>query len=157
MPNKNYRRLSTNGAFISFALLQFLFPVYLTAQSTLSGKQHTVVAHWKLDATNGGVEFYHSIVECGGKKVVFLKFKNNNSNSVKVYWREIFFTQQSGSTAEGPFREKDLILLPGETAESDCENIKQAELVTRPDQITPVYQAKVLKFSFRDIRVAKSY
>ncbi len=111
---------------------------------------------WNLDATVSNVELYHAISECNGKKVVFLKFNNKNSGPVTVYWKEVFITQEKNAEkTEGPFGEKQLVLSSGETFSSGCDDIKQKELLARPDQITPVYQAEIIKFNFQDIRVTQ--
>lgn len=126
----------------------FVFPIILPAAK--------LPPKWIFDTTINKVDFYHSIVDCGGKQVVFLKFNNHNSTPVKVSWNEVFTTQQQNrKKIEGPFREKQVILLAGETTESDCENIKRHELLARPNQLTPVYQAAIVKFSFTDIKVSK--
>ena len=115
-----------------------------------------VINSWIFDKTVGNVDFYHLIAVCGRNKVVFLKFNNKNSYKVNVSWQEVFITKQKNAEkTEGPFRQKQLVLLPGETSQSDCENIKQDELLARPDQTTPVYRAQITKFIFKDVIVTR--
>lgn len=126
----------------------FLSPIILQAAK--------LPPKWIFDTTINKVDFYHSIVECGGKKVVFLKFNNHNSTAVKVTWNEVFTTQfQNKKKLEGPFREKQVTLSAGETSVTDCDNIRRHELLARPNQLTPVYDAAIVKFSFTDIKVTK--
>jgi len=110
---------------------------------------------WQLDKTVDGVEFYHAISSCSGKKVVFLKLVNKNSYSVKASWKELFATQFD-KELEGYKGKKHLVLSPGETSETSCTTARHKELVVLPSQITPTYEADISSFSFKEISVSKS-
>ena len=125
------------------------------AQGTASGNL-TPPLKWQLDATIGGVQFYHAITTCNGKKVVFLKFDNRNNSAVKVSWKEVFVLQQSATKVEDLLGRKQLTVQPGETFQSNCTEQKQQELLTpRVQQVTPVDKGEIVKFSFKDIKVTK--
>ena len=109
---------------------------------------------WILDQTTGNVSFYHMITFCSGNKVVFLKFDNKNDYAVNLSWQETFVTMdRSAEKKEGPFKSKELTVASGETAASDCEDQKQAILIAKPDQNSPVYRADIRQFSFVNVTV----
>lgn len=115
-----------------------------------------VSVEWILDSRVSGVECYYSIQQCDGKSAVFLKFENKNAEPVKIYWRETFIIDHpDGHKVYNTPLLKELVLLPGETAEPDCEDTKQTALITHPIQASPVYKEKVIKFIFKDIKVSQ--
>lgn len=125
------------------------------AQGTASGNL-TPPLKWQLDATVGGVQFYHAITTCNGKKVVFLKFNNRNSSAVNVSWKEVFVLQQNATKVDDLLGQKKLTVQPGETLQSNCAEQKQRELLTpRVQQVTPVDKGEIVKFSFKNIKVTK--
>lgn len=142
-----------------FLLFLILFSSQLAiqaaAQGTASGDL-TPPLKWQLDATVGGVQFYHALTTCNGKKVVFLKFNNRNSGAVKVSWKEVFVLQQNATKVDDLLGQKQLTVQPGETFQSNCAEQKQRELLTpRVQQVTPVDKGEIIKFSFKDIKVTK--
>src|SRR5687767_12988572 len=65
----------------------------VSSNGKLTASQADPVPQWVLYASVRNVDFYYRIGECTGKKVVFLKFNNRNSQKVKVSWKEVFNTQ----------------------------------------------------------------
>ncbi len=125
------------------------------AQASSSGNQ-TNVLKWQLSATLGGVQFYHAIATCNGKKVVFLKFNNQNPSTVTIAWKEAFTLQQNSEKGEDMPGQKQLTLPPGVLSQLGCADQKQMELLTpRVQQVTPVDRGEIVKFSFKDIKVTK--
>ncbi|NTS42361.1 hypothetical protein HRG84_15780 [Flavisolibacter sp. BT320] len=145
----------------------FLFLVLLTAAfsvansappswSVLLKKQPASVAiDWQLDATVNGVEFYHAITECGGRKIVFLKVNNKNAYKVNVSWKEVFTTVE-GKEVAGAEAQKTLQLPTGEAFETSCETMTRKELVILPERVTPTYVVKIAKFNYKDIAVSRA-
>jgi hypothetical protein len=140
--------------FVFITTSSFQLQNYLAVQSNSPGKQNFDV-DWQLDATVSGVQFYHSITGCNGKKVVFLKFVNTNNYQVKIAWKEVFATQ-ADQKVEGFLGQKKLLLSPGETSETDCENARRKECLILPSQVSPTYNADILKFDYKEITVSKS-
>ncbi len=135
------------------------------AFSSFSSPERAIAAHgkvspsqvdpspgWVLYASVHNVDFYYRIGECTGKKVVFLKFNNRNTQKVKVSWKEVFNTQFEVQK-EGFRGTKQLMLPVGETAQSDCSNLKVKELLVLPSQVNPSYHADIKKFHFKNISV----
>ena len=112
------------------------------------------VIQWQLDKTVGGVEFYYAISTCNKENVVFIKMNNKNSYSVEVSWKEVFQTQLE-KNKEGFAGTKKITISSGETFESDCNNIRQPQLVVLAGQISPTYIATISGFSFKDISVTR--
>ena len=110
------------------------------------------ITEWILDKTIGNVDFYHSITVCNGKKVVFLKFNNKNSYSVKITWKEIFKIQ-TGEIKDGFMGKKELVLSSGITTPNDCTDVVNKKSIVLPSEIDPVFVAEILDFSFKDITV----
>ena len=110
------------------------------------------ITEWILDKTIGTVDFYHSITVCNGKKVVFLKFNNKNSYSVKITWKEIFKIQ-TGEIKDGFMGKKELVLSSGITTPNDCTDVVNKKSIVLPSEIDPVFVAEILDFSFKDITV----
>ena len=120
-----------------------------------SSIKEKVDVDWQLDATVSGVQFYHSLTRCNGIKVVFLKFVNTNTYQVKIAWKEVFATQ-ADPKIEGYMGQKKLLLPPGETSETNCENSSHKECLILPSQVTPTYNADILKFEYKEIIVSKA-
>jgi len=108
-------------------------------------------ASWTLDATVDNVECYYKIESCNGFTAVFLRFNNKNLNNVKITWKEVFTTQVE-NTLPSFVGQKELILIPGATADNDCNSVNEI-LIIRTPQITPLYAAEVKKFNFSNITV----
>jgi hypothetical protein len=152
-------RLKQATFHLLFLLLLTFFSFQLTfqaaAQGTASGNL-TPPLKWQLDATVGGVQFYHAITTCNNKKVVFLKFNNRNNSAVKLSWKEVFELQQDSERVENLLGQKHLTLQPGELFQSSCADQKQKVLLTpRVQQVTPVDRGDIVKFSFKEIKVTK--
>lgn len=111
---------------------------------------------WQLDKTVSGVQFFYAIAACHGKDgdVVFLKMNNKNAYAVEVLWKEVFQTQIE-KEAEGYGGEKKIVLQPGETFESDCNNATRKELLIVAQQAFPTYIATIAKFNYKEITVKK--
>ena len=140
-----FRKQHRKTAF-GFLLGLFLVPVFVQA---------VMPAGWILDTTVNGVEFYHSIQECNGKKAVFLKFNNRNSYQVKVSWKEVFATQQEAKV-EGGKGQKEMIIPTGVTVPASCtDNINRKNIVL-PSEVSPMYVAEIRGYSFKDIQVTKT-
>jgi hypothetical protein len=131
----------------------FSFPAGdLSSNSKSTSLQADPQPGWVLYASVRNVDFYYRIGECTGKKVVFLRFNNRNTQKVKVSWKEVFNTQFEVQK-EGFRGTKHLMLPVGETAQSDCSNLKVKELVVLPSHVNPSYNAEIKKFHFKSINV----
>lgn len=108
---------------------------------------------WVFDKTVQNVDLYHMITACEGQKVVFLKFNNRNMYKVKISWKEVFVTQME-KAREGFRGMKQLILPPGETAQSDCTDVKNKECLIVASQVSPAYPAEIIQFEFKNINVS---
>ena len=108
--------------------------------------------NWVLDKTVNHVDCYYLLTECGGKKVVLLKFNNKNTYKVKVTWKEVFDTQLQKGVA-GFRGKKQLLIAPGETFASGCADSKNKELLVLPADVIPTYAAEIVAFEFNDIQV----
>ena len=62
------------------------------------------------------------------------------------------FTTQVENTLPSFVGQKELILIPGATADNDCNSVNEI-LIIRTPQITPLYAAEVKKFNFSNITV----
>ena len=124
----------------------------VSSNGKLTQSQTDPVPEWVLYASVRNVDFYYRIGECTGKKVVFLKFNNRNTQKVKVSWKEVFNTQFEVQK-EGFRGTKHLMLPIGETAQSDCSNLRIKELLVLPGHVNPSYNADIKKFHFKNISV----
>lgn len=146
--------------YLRFRPLYFLFILLLLSAQGISALPYQQppalqnTPQWRLDKTVSGVEFYYAITTCNKENVVFLKMNNKNSYPVEVSWKEVFQTQLE-KNKEGFAGTKKIALSPGETFESECNNIHQPLLVVMAGQISPTYVAIVSAFSFKDISVTK--
>ena len=147
----------------SFSLLLFLlfFSGFSFANRSphplhlMKKQQSAVVVDWQLDATVNGVEFYHAVVECGGRNVVFLKLNNKNGYKVNATWKEVFTTRE-GKELVGEQGQKKVLLSTGEIVETSCENINRKELVILPEQVHSAYVVSIAKFQYKDITVSRA-
>jgi hypothetical protein len=128
--------------------------LFAFSSKPLNGPQPN--APWVLDTTVANVDFFYMISECEGKKVVFLKFNNRNSNKVKVNWKEVFSTQFE-KHREGFRGEKQLVLSQGETFQSDCSQINVKECMVLPSEVSPSYNADIVTFRFSKISVGNAF
>jgi hypothetical protein len=145
-------------SFLFLLLLLSAFSVSNSAPPSLSALQKqpvTVAVEWQLDATVNGVEFYHAIAECKGRKIVFLKVNNKNAYKVNVSWKEVF-TSVEGQKVAGANSPKKLLLSTGETFEASCETTIRKELVILPEQVHPTHVIKIAKFNYNDIAVSRA-
>src|SRR5262245_57752092 len=120
--------------FITTSLCLLMAPSILLASQLKHGGivhaseysvQPTPLTEWILDTTVGNVDCYHQVTDCNGKKVVFLKFNNKNNYKVTITWKEVFVTKQVPQKQDGAFGQKQLVITPGETSQTDCTDIKQ--------------------------------
>ena len=138
----------------------FSFPVNRFSQQMVSrnagllpnGNGKPAADTWVFDKTVQNVDLYHMITACEGRKVVFLKFNNRNAYKVKISWKELFVTQME-KAREGFRGMKQLVLPPGETAQSDCTDVKNKECIIVSSQVSPAYPAEILQFEFKNINV----
>lgn len=107
---------------------------------------------WTFSQTVNSVEFYYSIQECDGDNVVFLKFVNNNSGIVTANWTEVFDTQ-AGPGQVGHFGQRQMLLAPGVTAQTDCSAITCPECLIVCEEMMTTYKALINGFSLDDITV----
>jgi hypothetical protein len=143
--------------FMGYFILTGLFVLVISQASAQRAavKKMPASVEWQSDGLVNGVEFFHSIGNCNGEKVVFLKIRNTNSFNVKISWKEEFVSKQIEKKTEGYFGQKELTLLSGQTTEANCAITNQKELIVRPDQVNPSYKAEILDFSFSKIKVSK--
>lgn len=134
----------------SFTSKRHVQPPQSTYLSTL---QSTEIDAWIFDKTVNNVEFYHMIIECGGKNVVLLKFNNKNGYKVKVSWKQGFDTQLEKHT-KGT-EHKHFVLSKGEMVQGSCGSAKFREGFISPEQITPTYIADIQNFEYIDIKVTR--
>ena len=157
------RHVISGAALLFFLLLHmqgFSFPLNSSSCQialrntgfTFNGNNKPAADTWVFDKTVQNVDLYHMITECEGKKVVFLKFNNRNLYKVKISWKEVFVTQME-KAREGFRGMKQLVLPPGETAQSDCTDVKNKECIIISSQVSPAYPAEILKFEFKDINI----
>jgi len=107
---------------------------------------------WTLDATVNNVECYYKIATCNGSTTVFLKFNNKNAGNVKITWEESFQTQ-SENGLPGTLGKKELILLPGFSADNDCSNVNPLTII-QSFQIAPAYPSVIKSFNFIKVNVS---
>ena len=112
---------------------------------------------WILDKTVGNVNLYYKIAECKGSNTVFLKFNNRNNYAVNIVWKELFVTQQIATKSEGMHGIKNIILPPGETSASSCEDAKNKDCIILAEKAIPAYKATITQFEFKDIHVNKTH
>lgn len=152
MPTKHFASLIRNR-FALFGICLFFLPCSLLAQKKASVNSANDPA-WQLDASVNGVDFYHAMSDCDGKKVVLLKFDNKNKSSVTVSWKEKFTTQLETKVI-GAKGKKEMIIPSGITVPSGCGETNKSR---RPAVITgfdvqPHYVAEIRVFEFVDISV----
>ena len=134
----------------------FLFSPALHANnSCLLSSSPEQDLNWQLNKTAGGVELYYAISPCKGSSAVFLKMNNKNKYPVEVSWKEVFGTQAE-KAAEGYGGVKKIVIQPGETFESDCDNPTHRELVALAGVAIPTYIAVISNFNYKDVIVNKT-
>lgn len=142
----------------------FLFLILVFSATSLSNrsadyhnfkiKQSGAAAiNWKLDATLSGVEFYHAIMECNGRNVVFLRLNNKNNYKVAVSWKEEFATRQLENRTAGHSGRKQMVLFPGETLQENCSSTQCEDCLIVPEKAIPSYKADIIDFAYKDITV----
>lgn len=142
-------------------ILTTFFLVLLLQSTTSLFAQRTSVddqmpgISWSLDATVKNVKFYHSIVDCNGKKVVFLKFDNKNSYPVDISWKEVFTTQLE-EKADGFAGKKQLTLQKGVTMPVNCADNLNKKNIISSSEVSPTYVVEIKKFDYKDIIVSKA-
>ncbi|MBL0359417.1 MAG: hypothetical protein IPP72_22280 [Chitinophagaceae bacterium] len=110
-------------------------------------------AEWVLDKTVSNVDFYHSITACNGKNVVFLKFVNRNSQSVKISWQEIFVTS-GRERREGFAGRKEMLIPTGTTTPADCADVASKKIIIRGGEVDPMSVVEIINFIYKDVTVA---
>ena len=136
---------SPPGKLIFYKLKKLILPIlYPFAKS-----------EWILDKSVGNVDFYYKIADCDGSNTVFLKFNNKNNYAVNITWKEMFITQQVAIKSAGMNGIKELIISPGETAASGCQDLKNERCIIFAKKAIPAYKATITQFEFQDIHVNK--
>jgi hypothetical protein len=111
-------------------------------------------SEWVLDKTVSGVDFYHSIIVCNGKNVVFLKFVNRNRSTVKVGWNEIFITR-AGQQVHGFSGRKEMVLSTGITTPGECSDAANKKTIIRGSEVDPMSVIEIVNFEYKEITVAR--
>lgn len=153
-----YCMLFALGLFVlSFLVNSFSVPgpVYAAVFNLKPSKfEDLSKATWILDARDQKVEFYHSLIDCNGKAVVFLKFNNKNNYPVHISWRDVLVVNSS-RTRQGLNTKKELLLAPGITTPSDCSDAINKLLILLPPQIAPLAVRQMVDYSFKEVKVSK--
>lgn len=132
---------------------------FRTSESTVPNQKETCIesttgnASWVLDATVNNVECYYKIITCNGATTVLLKFNNKNTNSVKITWEELFQSQFE-KNLPGINGQKELILLPGNTADNDCNTVNPITVI-HSFQISPTLPTEIKLFTFSNVKVTQ--
>ena len=105
---------------------------------------------YTLDTTSGGVECYHQLSQCNGNTVVMLKFNNTNTSSVTISWKQLFATTEFPAITQG-YKDRQLVLAPGETVAIDCNDAAHIACIIGPDDVSPAYIAVITQFAFKDV------
>ena len=152
MPSFPYYRWKAK---ILLVITIFLFSPALHASRSYLLSSPEQDLNWQHDKTVGGVELYYAISPCKGSSAVFLKMNNKNKYPVEVSWKEVFETQAE-KAAEGYGGVKKIVIQPGETFESDCDNPIHRELVALAGNVIPTYIAIISNFNYKDVTVSKT-
>lgn len=110
---------------------------------------------WQLDTTLGGVQFFHATIACNGKQAIMIKFNNQNNYPVQVSWKEML-TDEGNRRHESAAGIKKLVINPGETAASGCNENTNRQLLVLPDKSVLTHAIRITKFQFRDLIVSKA-
>ena len=110
---------------------------------------------WQLDTTLGGVQFFHAAIACNGKQAIMIKFNNQNNYPVQVSWKEML-TDEGNRGHESAAGIKKLVINPGATAASGCNENRNRQLLVLPDQSVLTHAIRITKFQFRDLIVSKA-
>jgi hypothetical protein len=138
--------LFTSGAMAASLLL--------LSSGNLFAQSKTGVSPWTLYKTVANIEFYHQVAECDGKKIVLLKFNNKTQQKVTIQWKDSFeMNPGEPNMLHQTSAVKSIVLLPGTTSATDCNNTKQKALLSQPPQLSPIYKAEPFKFSFSEIKI----
>jgi len=124
------------------------FPNHLEILTTAP----TGTGSWILDETINNVECFYKIESCNGISTVFLKFNNKNAGNVKITWEESFQTQKE-SGLQGTADTKELILLPGFTADNDCSIVNPVTII-KMHQVAPMYPGVIKSYNFINVKVS---
>lgn len=130
-----------------------VFGLFFSFISFAIQAQQKSISTWHLDATINGVQFYHSLTQCNGKKVVFLKMMNTNRYKVDIAWEEVFDTQFENNI-DGLGGRKKISLQAGESTQTNCTTA-QKKLIIQPEQINPTYVPEVSSFKYKGISVSR--
>ena len=152
MPSFPYYRWKAK---ILLVITIFLFSPALHANRSYPLSSPEQDLNWQHDKTVGGVELNYAISPCKGSSAVFLKMNNKNKYPVEVSWKEVFETQAE-KAAEGYGGVKKIVIQPGETFESDCDNPTHRELVALAGVAIPTYIAVISNFNYKDVIVNKT-
>jgi hypothetical protein len=109
---------------------------------------------YTLDTTSGGVECYHLFTTCNGWTNVFLKFNNTNASPVTITWKEIFTTTEFPNPEQG-YKDKQLVLPPGETYAIDCSDTTHQACIIGREDVQPTYLAVITQFQFANVVVTQ--
>jgi hypothetical protein len=128
-------------------LLAFIVLALATINERVQGQ-----VTWTLSQTVSQVDCYYSLTVCDGKSAVFLKFVNNNAQSVTISWDEVFSTQMR-TNAPGNPGAKQLFLPPGTTAPSGCADTGLPACIILGGDVSPTYVADISAFNFVNVSV----
>lgn len=117
-----------------------------------AGKTNAQV-NWTYSQTVDSVDFYYSIQECNGDSVVFLKFTNNNNDTVTVEWSDVFDTQ-FGNAQASHHGLRQAVLAPGTAEQLDCET-GCPECLILCTEMMDTYKAIITGFAFDTISVTQ--
>lgn len=88
---------------------------------------------WQLAASKEGVEAYYRISTCNNESVVFLKFVNTTDQAVTISWHEEYLFTGEGDYIRVNPDGFELGIPTGEMEGTDCDNIIDLQLVSRPN------------------------
>lgn len=117
---------------------------------------HGYASDWTLSKTTGNVEFHYRIGECNGQTAVFIKIINKNDYAVEVSWKELVADNNSRTTIEGFYGEKQLNIPAATTLQANCTETDTAECMTLATSIAPTHKVDIKSFEFKDIQVNSS-
>jgi hypothetical protein len=111
--------------------------------------------NWVLDKSVGNVDLYYKISECNGEKVIFLKFDNKNTYSVKVAWKEAVTDKTFGKEVDCYYGEKNLTLAPGVTLQDGCGSVLVPECQINLKTAIPTHPVDPLNLEFKEVTISK--
>ena len=162
--NRKFTKNKVGLFFMIFALTLFVFSFFISFSSVSSPAYASIYniettraddlshAKWILDNEEQQVEFYHCLINCGGKAVVFLKFNNKNDHPVNISWKGVL-TVSEGIAKENTFSKKELLIPPGITTPADCTEAVNKLMILLPSNVATVAMQQWVDYSFKEVRV----